>query len=82
MEVIISDKSNSESVKNVVTLTLDDFTEQPKATTIVIISDNRHKVVAKSNGITAEAKCNPEDNFSIAKGTHMALQRLLDTLAI
>lgn len=46
--------------------------------TITIVSDGYRKVTAESNGITAEATCFPTDTFSIAKGTHMALQRLLE----
>jgi hypothetical protein len=46
--------------------------------TITIVSDGHHKVTAESNGITAEATCCPTDTFSIAKGTHMVLQRLLE----
>jgi hypothetical protein len=46
--------------------------------TITIVSDGYHKVTAESNGITAEATCCPTDTFSITKGTHMALQRLLE----
>ena len=53
------------------------LTSEPSQT-ITIVSDGYRKVTAESNGITAEATCCPTDTFSIAKGTHMALQRLLE----
>lgn len=67
------DESNESSV--IISLT----SEHPTPSqTITIVSDGYRKVTAESNGITAEATCCPTDTFSIAKGTHMALQRLLE----
>lgn len=67
------DEANESSV--IISLTSEPPTPSQ---TITIVSDGYHKVTAESNGITAEANCCPTDTFSIAKGTHMALQRLLE----
>ena len=61
----------------ILTLTPEDF-GTPQV--ITITSDGYHRVTAESNGITAEALCNPTDKFSIHKGSHMALKRLLEKL--
>ena len=61
----------------ILTLTPEDFST-PQV--ITITSDGYHCVTAESNGVTAEALCNPTDKFSIHKGSHMALKRLLDNL--
>ena len=61
----------------ILTLTTEDFAT-PQV--ITITSDGYHRVTAESNGITAEALCNPTDKFSIHKGSHMALKRLLEKL--
>lgn len=63
------------SVRVIISLTSEPPTPSQ---TITIVSDGHHKVTAESNGITAEATCCPTDTFSITKGTHMALQRLLE----
>ena len=61
----------------ILALTKEDFSTQQ---VITITSDGYHRVTAESNGITAEALCNPTDKFSIHKGSHMALKRLLEKL--
>lgn len=61
----------------ILTLTPADFTI-PQV--ITITSDGYHRTTAESNGVTAEALCNPTDKFSIHKGSHMALKRLLEKL--
>lgn len=63
-------EANESSV--VISLTSESLTPPQ---TITIVSDGHHKVTAESNGITAEATCEP---FSITKGTHMALQQILE----
>lgn len=67
----------SPKLSNVITLTTEDFST-PQV--ITITSDGYHRVTAESNGITAEALCNPTNKFSISKGSHMALKRLLEKL--
>ena len=66
-----------EAGMEVLTLTPEDFST-PQV--ITITSDGYHRTTAESNGITAEALCNPTDKFSIHKGSHMALKRLLEKL--
>ena len=61
----------------ILTLTTEDFAT-PQV--ITITSDGYHRVTAESNGVLAEALCNPTDKFSIHKGSHMALKRLLEKL--
>ena len=61
----------------VLELTPEDFST-PQV--ITITSDGYHRTTAESNGVTAETLCNPTDKFSIHKGSHMALKRLLEKL--
>lgn len=63
--------------KEAFTLTLEDF-NTPQV--ITITSDGYRRVTAESNGVTAEALCNPTDTFDISKGSHIALKRLLEKL--
>lgn len=61
----------------IITLTTEDLST-PQV--ITIISDGYHRVTAESNGITAEALCNPTDTFKLTKEVHLAAQRLLEKL--
>lgn len=73
--ITIDDLDNANESSIIISLTSEPPTPSQ---TITIVSDGYHKVTAESNGITTEATCCPTDTFSIAKGTHMALQRLLE----
>ena len=48
--------------------------------TITIKSDGHKVVSASCKDITATAKCNDTDTFNLSKGTHMALNRLIDKM--
>ena len=48
--------------------------------TITIKSDGHKVVSASCKDITVEAKCNDTDTFNLSKGTHMALNRLIDKM--
>ena len=48
--------------------------------TITIKSDGYKVVSASCNDITVEAKCNDTDTFNLSKGSHMALNRLIDKM--
>ena len=63
---------STSGAKAIISLTSEPPTQSQ---TITIVSDGYHKVTAESNGITAEATCEP---FSITKGAHTALQQLLE----
>ena len=67
----------NEAGMEILSLTTEDFAT-PQV--ITITSDGYHRVTAESNGVLAEALCNPTDKFSIHKGSHMALKRLLEKL--
>ena len=48
--------------------------------TITIKSDGYKIVSASCNNITTTAKCNDTDIFNLSKGSHMALNRLIDKM--
>ena len=48
--------------------------------TITIKSDGHKTITASCNDITVEAKCNDTDTFNLSKGSHMALNRLIDKM--
>ena len=48
--------------------------------TITIKSDGHKVVSASCNNITTTAKCNDSDTFNLSKGSHMALNRLIDKM--
>ena len=54
--------------------------ESPDEITITINSDGHKVVSASCNDITIEAKCSDTDTFNLSKGTHMALERLINKM--
>lgn len=68
--------SAGRDLKEILELTMEDFKDSQ--TVITITSDGIHRVTAETNGYSAEALCCPTDIFSLTKGSHMALQRLLE----
>lgn len=68
--------SAGRDLKEILELTMEDFKDTQ--TVITITSDGTYRVTAETNGYSAEALCCPTDIFSLTKGSHMALQRLLE----
>lgn len=54
--------------------------ESPNEITITIHSDGHKVVSASCNDITVEARRNDTDTFNLSKGSHMALNRLIDKM--
>lgn len=71
--------SRYDTLDEIMPITLEELKEYNGITpvTITITSDGYHRVTAESNGVTAEALCNPTDTFDVAEGAKLAIQRLL-----
>ena len=72
--------SRYDTLNEILPITLEELKEYNSTLTITITSDGYHRTTAESNGVTAEALCNPTDTFDISKGSHIALKRLLEKL--